>query len=179
MFFRCSGLIPLSFTWGGCTLLAPCWLLPSSGQALCILASSHTPIPLYPGGRVTMKPSLSGFLQGQGQSLHKAGPVLYRQPCAGPDFVMQDMMQGHDVPVPSSGFHKTVPVSGPLPPFSVSGSLTRCTRISVNEVMHESYQPRWGMWFGKWHCQHVLLGAALGGSGPRGTVVWSGVLFFS
>lgn len=23
-------------------LLPPCWLLPSSGQALCVLASSHT-----------------------------------------------------------------------------------------------------------------------------------------
>lgn len=30
----------------------------------------------------------------------------------------------------------------------------------------------------KCHCQHVLLGAALGGSTPRGTVVWSRVLFF-
>lgn len=46
-----------------------------------------------------MKPSLSGFLQGQGQSLHKAGPALYRQPCAGPDFVMQDMMQSCPCPL--------------------------------------------------------------------------------
>lgn len=58
----------------------PRWLPPSSGQALCILASSHTPIPLHPGGGVTMKPSLSGFLQGHRQSLHNAGPALYRQP---------------------------------------------------------------------------------------------------
>lgn len=64
----------------GRALLAPRWLPPSSGQALCVLASSHTPIPLHPGGGVTMKPSLSGFLQGHRQSLYNAGPALYRQP---------------------------------------------------------------------------------------------------
>lgn len=40
-------LLP-SFTRGGPSVV-PCWPPPSSGQALCILALFHTPVPLHLG----------------------------------------------------------------------------------------------------------------------------------